>query len=153
MMWLCRAGQKSQFFDKFISENRVYLAWEGYATDLRTLENREQFRNLVAKEKGVDNRTSISNWSGQLFNMANDMEVGDYVVIPDINKREYVLARVVGDYEYVNDSALHHSRKIEIVKEHISRDIFSQPVLYALGAYRTICKIKPEKEFLKELEV
>lgn len=151
MMWLCRPGDKAQYYEKFIQEKRIYLAWEGYNVDLRKLEDKEHYRKLVSEEKDVDNRTTISNWSGQLINFSTDMKVGDYVVIPNNRERIYTLAKISGAYEFVENSMLHHCRRIEIVKTNISRDIFSQQVLYCLGAYRTVFKIKLEKEFLQEL--
>lgn len=151
MMWLCRPGDKAQYYEKFIQEERIYLAWEGYNVDLREVKDKEHYRKLVSEEKNVDNRTTISNWSGQLINFSTDMQVGDYVVIPNNRKRIYTLAKIAGTYEFMADSKLHHCRRIEIVKTDIPRDIFSKQVMYCLGAYRTVFKIKLEDEFLQEL--
>ena len=41
-VWLVRAGSAGEFEDKFISERRVYVTWDGLNVDLSTLKNREQ---------------------------------------------------------------------------------------------------------------
>lgn len=151
MLWVCRPGNAAQFYSNFIDESKIYLAWEGYNQDLSSFENKEEFRNLVANEKHTDNRTSISNWSGQLINFTKDICIGDFVLIPNNKKRIYVLAEVIGEYTYEPDYVLHHSRRVRIIKTEIKRDIFSREILYALGAYRTLFKMKKETQFFEEL--
>lgn len=151
MLWLCRPGHAAQFYSDFIDESKIFMAWEGYNQDLSAFQTKEEFRYLVAIEKQTNNRTSISNWSGQLINFVKDICIGDFVIIPNNIKRVYALAEVIGEYKYESENILHHSRKIKIIKTEISRDIFSQEILYSLGAYRTLFKMKNEKQFFGEL--
>ena len=151
MLWICRPGNAAQFYSHFIDESKIYLAWEGYNQDLSSFENKDDFRNIVAKEKHTDNSTSISNWSGQLINFVKDICRGDFVLIPNNKKRVYALVEVMGEYTYEPDYELHHSRRVRIVKTEINRDIFSQEILYSLGAYRTLFKMKKEAQFFEEL--
>lgn len=67
MMWVIRAGQNSGFYDKYLRTSRVYIPWDGYKFDLSSIKERADFRAVVEKEKKMDNRTSVSNWAGQLF--------------------------------------------------------------------------------------
>lgn len=154
MMWVCRAGQKSIYFDTFVSTKRIYLPWEGYNVDLTNYTDREQFRNLVKKEKGDVARTSISNWAGQLYSFCREMDINDYVLIPYLNSQKYMLSQIIGGYEFETDahSNLCHSRSIRILVNSIPRSIFSQSLLYSLGAYRTVFKIKKEAELLSEIK-
>lgn len=150
MLWVCRAGVNSRHLESFINNKRIYLPWKGYKVDLRQFESREQFRDLVCTEKGDVSRTSISNWSGQLYSFSREMSVGDFVVIPGTGSRSYSLARIVGEYEFdaSNKDQLWHSHKIKMILNCIPRDQFSQSLQYSLGAYRTVFKIKNEAEFL-----
>lgn len=150
MMWVIRAGQGAKYFEKFNEKKRVYIPWSGYHMDLRNYDTREQFRTLVAKEKNTNNRTSISNWYGQLFSFVKEMSVGDYVMIPSNRSQEYTLATISGNYEYdpAEKDGLYHSRAVMIVRENIPRSIFSQSVAYTLGTFRTIFKVKCEQEIL-----
>lgn len=51
MIWVCRAGQHSKYYDEFILNSRVYLAWEGYKINLQMLSSREEFNQVVIREK------------------------------------------------------------------------------------------------------
>lgn len=151
MLWVCRAGQKGCYFTKYIEDQRIYLPWEGYEYDLSQYNSLEDFRPIVAEEKQTDNRTSISNWSGQLFAFVKQMQIGDYVMIPSASSQFYVLARITGDYEYQASDGLRHSRSIELMKEDISRTVFSQGIQYSLGAYRTVFQPRYEEEIVKTI--
>ena len=67
MIWVCRAGKDSIFLDSFLKCSKIFLPWEGYKVDLSKFDTLQDYRNLVIKEKGELNRTTISNWSAQLF--------------------------------------------------------------------------------------
>ena len=69
-MWVCRAGKDSTYFDSFISSKVISLPWTGYKTDLSRIKEREEFKKIVREETGSDNRTSVSNWAGQLYSFA-----------------------------------------------------------------------------------
>lgn len=150
-MWLVRAGRASVYFEKFIMDKKVYLPWEGYRFDLSQYETLKDFRTIVEKEKNTTNRTSVSNWSAQLFSFVQAMKPGDYVLIPSKGSHKYVLSRIVSDYMYSeNDSEnLVHSRAIDIIYNDIPKDIFPQGILYSLGTFRTIFNVKQEESILK----
>lgn len=151
MLWVCRAGQKGCYFTKYIEERRIYLPWDGYRCDLSQYESLDDFRPIVVKEKQTDNRTSVSNWAGQLYAFVKQMQIGDYVMIPSASSRSYVFARIAGDYEYQENDDLRHSRSIDIIKEDISREVFSQSIQYSLGAYRTVFQPRYEEEIVKTI--
>lgn len=148
MLWVCRSGQKGCYFSKYIEERKIYLPWDGYDFDLSVFTSLEDFRTVVAKEKQTDNRTSISNWSSQLFVFSKQMQIGDYVMIPSTSSQSYAFARIISDYNYLHTETLHHSRNIEIIKQDIPRMVFSKSVQYSLGAYRTIFQPRCEKEIV-----
>lgn len=151
MLWVCRAGQKGCYFTKYIEELKIYLPWDGYKYDLSQYESLEDFRPIVVKEKQTDNRTSVSNWSGQLYAFVKQMQIGDYVMIPSASSRSYVFARIAGYYAYQENDDLRHSRSIEIIKKDISREVFSQSIQYSLGAYRTVFQPRYEEEIVKTI--
>lgn len=128
LIWVCRAGKDSIFLDTFLQTQKVYLPWEGFKVDLKQYSKREQIKSLVQQEKGDVARTSISNWSGQLYSFCWEMNVGDYTLIPHRGSRTYTFAKLVGDYEFCDSvpNGLWHSRKIKIVLSNIPREAFSQ---------------------------
>ncbi len=150
MIWVCRAGMKSIFLDTFLNTKKVYLPWDGFKVNLKLYPDREKMKNLVREEKGDVARTSISNWSGQLYSFCWEMNLGDYVLIPHRGSRNYTFAKIISDYSFCdsNENGLWHSREIIILQTGIPREVFSQSMRYSLGAYRTIFKVKDEDELL-----
>ena len=154
MLWVVRAGQKSIYAEKIVNNSKIYIPWDGYKVSLITLQSREQVRKLVEKEKETDNRTSVSNWAGQLYSFAYEMNEEDYLLIPMYKSREYVLAQIAGKYVYDENEAdsLYHSREIKILCKDIPAEIFSQSVRYSLGTFRTIFKVRQEDEILTAIK-
>ena len=153
-MWVIRAGQDSLHFDKYIRAARVFIPWDGYKMDLSKVNSRAEYRGVVEKEKGTDNRTSVSNWAGQLYSFVHEIEIGDYVLIPTKGSRSYYLARITGDYNFdpTDQDGLYHSREVELLERDIPRGIFSQAIVYSLGAFRTLFKAKHESEILTTIK-
>ena len=150
MLWVCRSGVNALHYEYFVKNEKIFIAWDGFMTDLSELSTREQYKQLVISEKGEAPRTSVSNWSGQLYSFCREMTIGEYVLIPSKGSHTYTLARIVGDYEFDphDEEQLWHSRKVKIIANGIPRSIFSQTLQYSLGAYRTIFKIKNDTELL-----
>lgn len=153
MMWVIRAGQNALHYDKFVQNSKVYIPWDGYKLDLSNVKTRADFRTVVEKEKGTDNRTSVSNWAGQLYTFTQEIEEDDLVLIPSKGSHTYCLAKITGTYCFDENETdnLYHCRDIEILEADIPRDIFSQTVIYSLGAFRTIFKAKHEDEIMKTI--
>ena len=149
MMWVCRSGQQGKCYNRFLEEEKIYLMWDGYRKNLHGMSSFSEFRELVIKESNPEGRTTISNWAGQLYSFAVEMQLGDYVLIPGPHSRVYTLARICGEYEFDAHADLTHSRKIEIVQREIPRESFKQSTQYSLGAFRTIFKVKQEIEVLQ----
>ena len=154
MLWICRAGKDSVYYDRFISESCIYLPWLGYNVPLNTLSTMAAFRYLVETEKGTTNRSSVSNWASQLYAFAKEMQPDDMVLIPAKRSHSYTLAKITSNYRYQESSTdLHHYREIKILHSDILRSSFSQTVQYSLGAYRTVFKGNHEKEILSTIEL
>lgn len=153
-MWVCRAGKKATFEKYVLTENRIFLPWEGFDTPSLPKLSLNDIRSLVGSTMKTENRTSISNWSGQLYSFVNEMKINDYVMIPSQHSIHYTLATITGEYEYnaVTASGLQHSHTIEILYKNIPRDIFSQSLIYSLGAFRTVFKIRQEDEALSTIK-
>ena len=148
MMWVIRAGQDSLHYDKYLETSKVYIPWDGYKLNLSNIKTRADFRAVVEKEKVTDNRTSVSNWAGQLYSFTQEMEQGDNVLIPSKGSHSYCHAKIVGDYCFDpnDENKLYHSRSIEIIEKDIPKVIFAQSIIYSLGAFRTLFKVTNYKQ-------
>ena len=153
MMWVIRAGQNALYYDKYIQNSKVYIPWDGYRIDLSGYKTLADFRSVVEKEKGTDNRTSVSNWASQLYVFAQKMENGDLALIPSKGSHTYCLAKITGNYcfDKSEKDKLYHCRDIEILELGIPREVFTQSVIYSLGAFRTMFKAKHEDEIINTI--
>ena len=52
MIWVCRTGMNSVYLETYLKDQRIYLPWNGYRLDLNQFTTRDQFKELVRKEKG-----------------------------------------------------------------------------------------------------
>ena len=153
-MWVCRAGKEAFYYDYFLQNSRIFLAWDGYKIDLSHFTRIGDFRNIVAHEKQTDNAISISNWAGQLCSFVNRMEINDLVLVPDKGSHFFALAKVVGDYCYTpdEDHNICHQRAVMILLSEIPKSIFPQDVQYGLRAYRTVYRVKQEERILQLID-
>ena len=153
-MWVCRAGKKGEYLDNFTKSEKVYLVWSGFEVDLSLINDMDSFRDLVCKEKGTNNKTSLSNWAGQLRAFSKDMKAGEYVLVPDACSRHFMLARLKSDYCFTKKSknGFHHSRDIEVIICDIPKGIFPKNIQYGLRAYRTVYRVRSEEEILRIID-
>ena len=40
-LWLFRAGRKGEYENKFLTDGRVYLTWDDFDVDLRTIDTKK----------------------------------------------------------------------------------------------------------------
>ncbi len=149
MMWVCRVGKQGRLFNDVKNSGELFLSWDGYNMNFSGM-NKPEIRKAVAEELKTNNRTTLSNYTTMIENFASNMQIGDYVIVP--GDKEYNLIKIDSDYYYKADEKYHHFRKISVIKEHISKELFDQSTNYSLGAFRTVFKVKNEKAILKAIE-
>ena len=149
-MWVCRAGKDAQFLDYYVEASKIFLPWDGFRLDLSLVASLADYRSIVSTEMETDNCTSISNWAGQLNAFVNEIQTGDYVLVPYKNSRFFALVQVIGAYEYneSNEKNLYHAHKVNVLDVDIPKDIFSQSIQYGLRAYKTVYRVKNEDMIL-----
>ena len=63
MLWVCRAGKDTCFLDMYKNTKRICVPWNGYEIDFSHITEINAIKEIVRKEKGTDNLTSITNWT------------------------------------------------------------------------------------------
>ena len=140
--WLVRAGRDSSREEWALTNN---VAGGGFTEvgDLSNCQNRDDIKKLL--ETAFPNRAaaSISNFKGQLSQLRFDIQIGDLVILPRRLSRQLAIGVVTGGYFYNStaEPSKRHTIKVEWKKTDIPRTIVKQDLLYALGAFMTICKI------------
>ncbi len=143
-IWLIRAGSHGEFEQKFISENRVYVTWDGLDADLGKMKSREALAEKMTAINAGAKPKSIQNWTSQVWPFAHEIKKGDLVVTPLKTQPAIYIGEVTSDYQFDAKAKdpFYHWRDVKWIGEAIPRSSFNQDLLYSFGAFMTICRIK-----------
>ena len=141
--WLVRAGSQGE--DEALAlERGLAIVGFTFIPDLTGASNGSAVRELVSQASPEAGAGRISNWAGQLTSFVTGMQNGDIVALPLKTRPGLIaLGRVKGSYNYREiDGIMRHTRQVEWVRQEIPRLEFEQDLLYSLGAFLTVCRIR-----------
>lgn len=143
-LWLIRAGKHGEYENDFLSQNKVFLAWDKLTTNLEKLKTRNDLAALMAANYPESNPKRILNHVSQLWPFIKEMAVGDWFVLPSKSKPVIHVGEIRGAYTFEQKSKppLFHSRDVKWIAKDVPRTMFDQDLLYSFGAFMTICKIQ-----------
>lgn len=154
-LWLVRAGSSGEYESKFLSEGRIYLTWDDFSHDLSKISSKEELYELLNNTYPDNKAARIRNWTSQIWPIAKEMKIGDWVILPSKKRAAIHIGKITGNYIYVpnSESLYHHYRTVDWFATDISRSNFEQDILYSLGAFMTICRISRNnaEERIKEM--
>jgi len=146
-IWLFRGGSHGEYEQKFLQESRIYVTWDGLATDLTTLPDRKAlFTTMVPLYPNAKTR-AIQNYVGQVWPFAHEMKKGDLVVVPLKTQRTIQIGEITGDYhfEHAGPDPFFHWRSVKWIAEGLPRSHFGKDLLNTFGAFMTICRVQKNK--------
>ncbi|MEK7487193.1 MAG: restriction endonuclease [Planctomycetota bacterium] len=143
-IWLFRAGQSGEYENLFFKENRLFLTWSGLDTDLSKFQDRKALYTWLTEHYPDEKVGALRNWTGQVYPVAQEMRIGDWVIVPSKLKAVIHVAEITGNYEYFPDAEdrFQHSIKVKWIQKDIPRTHFEQDLLYSFGAFMTVCRIQ-----------
>lgn len=154
-LWLIRAGSSGEYEQQFLDEGRIYFNWSNLLTDLGTLDDLASFYQVFADTYPDFKKGKVQNNGRQAMQFAKRMQVGDWVALPSKFNPTIHFGKITGEYQYSPSSndRFYHWRSVEWFAQDIPRDRFDQDVLYSLGAFLTVCRIKRNnaEERIKEM--
>jgi restriction system protein len=142
-VWLVRAGSQGENEQLALDEKIVVIGWS-QLPDLKTIESRDELKELLSRKFPDSKVMRIANWTGQLWAFRSRIQEGDLVVLPFKKTSAIAIGRVVGDYQYRADLAARdacHTRPVEWIRDDIPRSAFDADILYSFGAFLTVCQI------------
>ncbi|MBO4540779.1 MAG: restriction endonuclease [Bacilli bacterium] len=135
----------------FAQKPEIACGWKeiGDVSGIKTIEGIKA-AYVRAYPEDVEGRMRIN--AGQLNRFANEMVVGDYVVVPSKTEHMILIGEVSGEYRFEDGlPEMKHRRYVKWIKK-LPRTVFSQGALYESGSFLTIFKIKNySDEFLKAI--
>lgn len=143
-LWLIRAGSHGEHEQKFLDEGRVYVAWPSLNVNLGTLSDRQALIRVLTERFPDEKPKALINWSSQVWGFAQEMAVGDWVVMPSKLQSGLYFGELSGGYHFElnGPDPYFHWRTIDWFSGLIPRSAFPQDLLYSFGAFLTICRIQ-----------
>lgn len=142
-LWMIRAGRQGQNEQFALENGMAAIGWEELPSIAR-VRTREELRELYEETYPRESKNAVSNHVGQLWAFKARIEIGDFVALPMKTRGSVALGKIAGNYEYLpeNPYGAKHTRKVEWIRKDVPRSEFGQDLLYSLGAFMTICRIK-----------
>jgi len=140
-LWLVRAGAHGDQEQGAYDNSIVTIGWNELP-DLSNIKDKNTLHQLYLETYGPKKKRSVANRVGQIWNFVINIEKGDLVALPLKSQSSIVIGEVLSDYEYKEYSHnIKHTRKVKWLKP-IPRSEFDQDILFSLGAFMTVCRIR-----------
>jgi restriction system protein len=143
-LWLVRSGKFGEYEQRFLSENKIFLTWNGLNIDLSKIPDRAEMLQTLQRRHPAFALAKLRNHAAQLWAFVRRMEPGDWAIVPSKTKPAISIAEITGGYVYNTsaDDPFYHSRAVKWIEKDVPRSVFAQDLLYSFGAIMTICEIK-----------
>ena len=142
-VWLVRAGRQGEDEAAALEHGLAIIGFREFP-DLASAADSD---DLLAKVRHIfpeaqDNR--IRNLTGQLAAFVLRIREGDIVALPlKTRPGRVALGRVTGSYRFREvDGVTRHTRSVDWVRPDVPRSDIQQDLLYSLGAFMTVCRIR-----------
>lgn len=142
-IWLFRAGKSGQYEAKFLNDKKIYLTWDELDENLSSFKEKRSLFDFLVEHYENQKRNTVRNWTGQIWPIANEMQIGGWVILPSKMKAAIHVGEITGEYKFdpKAENPFYHYRTVKWIATDIPRSNFEQDLLYSLGAFMTVCRI------------
>lgn len=140
-LWIVRGGRHGEREAEALSSSTLVPGFDAVG-DLSKAASKADVKAVLEVSAPEASAGRIKNFTNQLWQFVNTIEIGDLVVMPRKNTGLVAIAEVTGKYQFRPSAAAYrHARPVKWLRTDISRDAFKQDLLYSFGAFMTICEI------------
>lgn len=142
-VWMVRAGKEGEWESLALEQGLVVVGWVELP-DLSPIKSREALAALLQRTYPDKKPKTLTNWLSQLWPFRQLIQIGDLLVLPLKTRAAIAIGKVSGPYQYRSDlpEGARHCRAVQWLRKDIPRSDFSQDLLYSLGAFMTVCRIR-----------
>ena len=139
-LWVARSGKHGEHEQRFLTDERIYLTWEGFRRDLSKMDGQPALIGAIQEAYPDFSVYKARNHAAQMWTFAKRFQKGDWVIVPSKEKPAIHVAEVAGPYRFDGkaEDPYFHSREVKWVAKDLPRSIFDQDLLYSFGAIQTI---------------
>jgi restriction system protein len=145
---MVRAGEGGYLANDFEKSGLAAIGWDGDFTSIRTLQD---MRAEMIRMYPEYSHAAMVNAAAMSFKFRQVMKPGDFVVTYDPQRREYLLGRIDGEYQYSPGllPPYNHIRKVQWAGR-VSRDALNTSSKNTLGSTLTV--FEPGVDVLQDLQ-
>ena len=139
--WLVRGGEEGEREKRALTEGLAFAGWQKLG-DIGNCGTREGIRQALKAAYPDVAENVIANWTGQLWRFAQQVSIGDLIVMPLHTRPGYVaIGRVTGPYEYriTEPVDFRHTRGVQWLRDDILRENFRPDLRASITSLLTVC--------------
>jgi predicted Mrr-cat superfamily restriction endonuclease len=153
-VWLCRAGLRGEYENKFIDLNKVFLIGS-VGIDLTGKTEMEDLMRTISRLHPTEPDGSVTTMSVQARAFATKAKVGDWVVLPSMGDEKLLnIGEITNGYRYDGTkSELKHTHEVDWKYGAWTRDSFDEDIIRSVDAFDSFMmfyKLRQEKR-IKEI--
>lgn len=148
--WMVRAGERGYLANDFARTGHIGIGFRD-AGDITPVQSLEEMRRHVAEHMPGRKPGALAGIASMLWKFRWVMQPGDRLVTYDPEKREYLLGRITGDYQYQPGVLpdYNHLRTVQW-EGRVSRDDLGPAARNTLGS--TLTLFEPGEDVLQEID-
>lgn len=135
-LWVVHTGGSLVREPYALKNECVVTVWEELPNPSR-LTSMKELQKLMAEHYVKAGEETIVSWARQLWRFMHQIAVGDIVVMPRPESRQYAVGQVTGSYEYRADAPAHcrHVYPVKWIKTDLKRDEIEEDMFYSFKAH------------------
>ncbi|SFE61260.1 restriction system protein [Actinopolyspora alba] len=141
--WLVRGGRDGEREESALREGILIAGWDE-VDDISHCATKEQLREKLRESYPEQSKGTVSNWTGQLWRILSEIEIGDLVVLPMKTSSKVAIGKIYGSYYYdaEREPGFRHLRAVKWIRTEISRTAIQQDLLDSMGSLMTVCRLQ-----------
>lgn len=141
-VWVVRAGSRGEG-EEFALDGGMAGIGFGLRMNVTEFANRDDLRDhLINDFYGESSARTAASTARQLWSLANEIRIGDMIVLPRKRPRVVAVGTVAGAYQYRPDLDTPHVLAVDWKARDIPREDFDQDLLYSFGGLATVYRVR-----------
>ncbi|MGW0194268.1 hypothetical protein [Nonomuraea sp. NPDC003201] len=141
--WMVRGGRDGEREVRALEEGLIVIGWHEVG-DLTRYSTRDELAEALRNAFPTASPNVIANWRGQLWRFANEIQLGDLVVMPlGSHPGHIAIGEVTGPYEHLPHEHVDFQqvRKVNWLRLDVPREAVKGDLRASLGSMLTICRL------------
>ena len=143
-VWIVRAGKHGENEGFALANNCVVVDWPRMG-DFSKYQDKNAIGSMLKSARGETNVYRIGSHAGQIWTFAQEMKIGELVVLPlktQIGK--VAVGKIIEAYKFHPDGepGTEHRRKVEWLNSDVARCDFDADIRASLGSLLTVSRVR-----------